>query len=790
MDSRPILTRVLIVCVAVFAAGIFGFVLGECSVDQSLPAIPEDSPVEITGQGRRADDAPPPYEPDPDAPPLFVHAGVTTSDGWDVYLREAGMAADAGLHRFIVPLSLPWSGGTLESAQHILHRFVEVDPQASFVLALDLNPDERWLLAHPSEQARPEGIPTSYPSPASRVWQEEAMGHTVTLLSELRASPLWERVQGVVLRALENGRWMIHGGYDRSTASASGFASWLQGYYPDDATLRDVWGDDTVTLTTVAVPGPVESPSWYVRFPDERRLVDFHRYVSDSVADAIAGFTSGIKSEFGNSLMVLAPYGFTLETDHPACGHFALGLLLGSDVDGFISPVSFASRGAGGTGGLMGPANSARAHEKQWLLLDDTRTGVARDPLSGSIQRLEGMRAEDVSNVQMRNFALALTQGLGLIWSDPRAEGWLHAEEQWELFALFDRRYREHMRPPLREGEPFEQGVVAPDESTEKPVEAAVEEESTEGEALAEQADGGEGEGAVVPQTFLIAGDPMDLGLVIVVDEESRFYTHARPEMDKVLLQQARDALLRVGVPTQICLLQDMLDGFAPEAPVYAFLNLVHLDTEHRERLHERLAVEGAAAIWHYAPGVFDERASSNNVSATVGMDVERFEKPHPAGSVFTLGGAWLPQNETFGRRETWDPLFYIVDEAADMLAVYQEGNKPSVAMRTLEAGWTSVYIAEPILTPAFLREVFRILEQPLLVTPNRRNYFDTIYAGDELIGVHSRKVGERSFDVGDFYDIQDLFDPDIGWFNRDGFVLPLKQGETRLLTMSPPSGG
>jgi hypothetical protein len=280
----------------------------------------------------------------------------------------------------------------------------------------------------------------------------------------------------------------------------------------------------------------------------------------------------------------------------------------------------------------------------------------------------------------------------------------------------------------------------------------------------------------------------MGLGLVIVVDEESRFYTHPQPTMDRLLLSQARDALLRVGVQSRICLLQDMLDGYAPEAPVYAFLNLVHLDAESRDRLHERLAAEGAAAIWHYAPGILEERASSNNVSATVGMEVERFDGPHPAGSVFTLGGAWLGQNETFGERDPWDPLLYIVDEAADTLAIYQEGNKPSAAMRTLEAGWTSVYIAEPTLTAAFLREVFRILEQPLLFRPGRRPYFDTTYAGKSLIGIHSRKVGERTIDLGNFYDVGDLFDPNLGWLNRDGFVVPLKQGETRLLSLTTPS--
>lgn len=787
------LKKVLILVGAILGAAVLGLVLGEITVDQTLPALPEDSPVEIVGQARPKPAKASPYAPDPQAPPLWIHAGATTEEGWEVFLREVEMAAAKNLHGFVVPFVLPWNGSDPNDSLELLRRFVEIDPQATFLLTLDLNPPETWFLNHPTSQARPGDVKKPYPSPCSTDWHVESRAHVQELLRVIQGSEYGERVKGVVLTALENGRWILEGGDDTSIVAREAFSEWLGKYYPDDETLQQLWGDKDVTRATAKLPELNAAPKqWYTVLPQDQSLVDWRRFISDSVADAIMALTTAIKTDFGSDFKVYARYGATFEAAHPASGHFALGLLLGSDLDGIMSPVSFSGRGSGSAGGLMGPAHSALVHGKVWFLIDDTRTGVARDPLTGSIQRLEGMRAEDVANVQMRNFSLAITQDLGLVWSDPRAEGWLHATEQWELFALFDKRYREHVAraAAAEEGPPME---AAPEAAQEEPppVTPEGEEESPEGSEAETDAEGAiEGEAEVVTQSFVVSGDPMGLGLVIVVDEEGRFYTNPQATKDSVLLDQARDALLQVGVQTKICLLQDMLDGFAPEAPVYAFLNLVHLGAEDRARLHEILAAQGASAIWHYAPGILDERASSHNVSETVGMDVERFDKPHQAGSIFSLGGAWLGQNEAFGRRDVWDPLFYIVDENADALAFYEEGAKPSAALRTLETGWTSVYIAEPVLTPAFLREVFRILEQPILVVPSRRNYFDTIYAGDDLIGIHSSQLGERTLELGNFYDIQDLFDPNIGWQNRDSFVLPMKQGETRLLELSDPSTG
>ena len=84
-----------------------------------------------------------------------------------------------------------------------------------------------------------------------------------------------------------------------------------------------------------------------------------------------------------------------------------------------------------------------------------------------------------------------------------------------------------------------------------------------------------------------------------------------------LLLRAAADCALQAGYPTRFYLLDDVLNAPAPLAAVYLFVNAFHLSRDERESLHARLAENGAAALWMYAPGYFDETAAEENISAT-----------------------------------------------------------------------------------------------------------------------------------------------------------------------------
>lgn len=755
---------------------------------------------------------------EPKAPPLFFFIGDVSDVHHAVVLEEIAMAAAAGIHQYIVPIPAPWDDAALPYGAEILQAVVGVDPKAAFLMQVDLNPPTSWLEAHPEDAVLAHGERQPFPTAASTIWLDDARSALQRLIQSLENSPLMPRVRGYIPAALADGRWYHRAGFDVSPANLAGFRNWLRRAYADDAALKASWANDAVTLDTAPIPPEPGDDLHQVFFalPQMRILADFRRYTSESVANVIAALAAQIKTNSATGTIVLAPYGFSYEILDNDAGHFALGALLDSDLDGFISPFSYTDRGLGGAGGMMGPVHSARYHGKQWFMIDDTRTGIEGNPATGDIARIRGIRAEDVYNVQRRNFAAALVNGLGLIWADPMGEGWLHDTGQWEEFgrmhAIYARTLVEDANnqlpentsetisdttppdaaPPLSNplSQKLEQDPLTSSGKSSAIVsnipepaplgtELSVDEEPNESvEGAAESFDM-----AVIQATPLIPGEAL---LMVVVDESARCYQQCDEKLNELLLHQARDTALRAGIATQFVLLQDVLDDIADPASVYLFLNAFRLRVDERARLHARLEREKSCAIWMYAPGYIDERPDPENITVTIGMQVKRFDEPARTGSTFRLTGRWMKQDESFGDALDIAPLFYIDDDEADVLAYYRASNRSSVAIRAFPAGWTSVFVADPNLSPGLLREILRILEQPLCFRPAARSYFDAAFLGNDLLAVHGKEVGERVIGLGRFCDVVDLFDASIGWPEKESFLLPLKMGETRLLKLSP----
>ena len=742
---------VYLLCVAglMAVAAALGLWLGALSVPDIPPAVspnganPAALPrVTATGAGAlRSDKA---------APPLFFQADPEHGGSWDIVTAEIKMAAEAGVHQHVVPVNAPWNGKQdMESVLAPLARVLNADPKAILYLRVNLNPPEDWLRANIDHAAKIGGQTKRYPTPSSPLWIDAARNALEVLANGLARGSNKAHVAGYVLCALQDGLWQ-RPGYDESPAAASGFREWLRRHYDDDATLQTEWGNSSATLDGAAIPAPPDTAAAGQVFfsAPEAPNVDYLQYLSESTADAIAALTVHLKSVAGPDMVVFAPYGYTYEQLRNDSGHFGLGVIINSDINGFAGPVSYSDRGLGGVGAVMGPVTSVLFHDKQWLLVDDTRTGVAPDPDTGALARMKGLRSEDVFNVQRRNFATALIHGLGVVWSDPEGKGWLHDEEQWREFS----RMREIYAQVLQREAPGPDGQVSiPDDP------------------------------ACQPPPLTHAAP-----LIVVVDELSRFRVREDERLHALLLHQARDAAVRSGMPTRFCLLQDILDDRIAPGPVYLFLNAFFLPEDDRTRIHEILRREQAAAIWMFAPGYINGGAAVENIGATTRMNVKQFEGRARSGSVFSLPGPWAKENEAFGASEEWSPLFYIDDPDVDTLAQYADSRKTSLAIRFLDEGWASVYMAEPALTPSVLREVLRILEQRLYFSESNDPLFDTAHAGRGLLAIHAQANGERAVDMGRYYNLNDLFDARIGWPRQRNFLFSMKLGETRLLALDP----
>jgi beta-galactosidase len=692
-----------------------------------------DAPADGVGQSPAMPEDVLEIHPSAAAPLFFFACGMSPSNE-AVIADEMRLAAAAGIHQFLISVPLQWGSNAGEPDLCAIATALEADPDARLFVHVDLNPPREWLDAHPDSAIPGKDGRQPFAHPASAQWLSSAQDAVRQLIHAVSSSQYRERVKGFYLSGLQNGAWILPRVGGDLPANTSGFCAWLRRRYETDEALRLAWDDEEATIDGAEVPETLDNADQHRVFfdvPKMQRHVDFLEYLSDSVADAIIAFTEVVKNT-ATETAVYVPYGQLLETDVSAVGQLRLGRLLRSRVDGFATPISYSDRGLGGTGGFMGPVDSARCHGKLWILLDDTRTGVTCDSSTGAVQYMEGLRTEDIYNVQRRNFAAALTHGLGLCWMDPRGEGWLHDPKTWQLFGAMRSAYERVL--------------------TDRP-----------------------------------SGDTLfaEPTLLVVVDERSPLYQSCGAELNRRVLSQVREAVLRASVPTRFCLLSDVLENKAPRASVYLFANVFHLTEEERQQLHGLLEAELAAAIWMYAPGYIAEQGDVGNISATTGIETAVFDEPAESGSVCELSGRYVSGGEMFGDPLLWDPLFYIAADDTNVIAKYAQSEKPSVALEFFESGWASIYVAEPALPPGLLRELLFILNEHLYLPDAPQRAFDTAYFGNGVLAIHAKAGGQRVLDLGERYSAQDVLDSEVGWPLRQFITFSLKPGETRILELT-----
>lgn len=847
-DWKRLLRRFLLAIVLVVGAGALGLWVGELSVPDDLPEYQgiDGLPARQSKSAKAT-----PEELSSPVPPLYFFAGSVENADLPVVLEEVKLAMGAGIDQIILPVQLDWESESREGfVRALLEQVIAVNPRARLFLQFRLDPTKAWADTRPTEILPGASDDGPHAAPYSELWRDEAARRAAALAKALSQERLGPHVRGYLLSALKNGRWELAAGAKPADCATAAFRAWLRRRYTENEALRAAWGDIAATVESAAVPDEV-SPgegNVFLELPKQQALADYREFLADSVADSIAAVMAALKQAVPGA-KVFAQYGHTFEVEHGAQGMTAMGRLLYSDLDGFAGAVSATERGIGGTGGLSGPAFSAVLHQKQWIIIDDTRTGVARDPATGEIARLQGIRAEDVYNVQRRNFSLAAVHGLGLAWADPQGAGWLHAPEQWTEFGHMREIYAA-LYPPAgdagggkgpvaasSEAEPIvmaktekkevekksstkkktpakaekkpEKPAQAPLKETAKPdvkQEAAAPAPEKQDPAKQDPADaspapapdaaplqeappGSSGFDQQLEQMLEPAPvgppDTFKIGLAVVIDENALHSLGNSDLLRERLTLPARDAAMRAGIALRTCLLQDVLDDIAPSAQVYLFINAVKLSAAERDRLHARLQRDQSCAIWCYAPGYLSPLPDKEAVAQTVGMKLEQIDGGQ-AGSRFTLGGRWLEEGTDIGDVVPVSPLFGINDPEVDLIAEYRNGGKGSIGLRVMPEGWASIYVAEPTLTAALLRELLHLTEKRTYFRLSDRAVYDTALVGLNLIAIHAKQGGEVALSLGNVFNIEDMFDPTIGWPQKESITLPVKTGETRLLRLTP----
>jgi hypothetical protein len=655
--------------------------------------------------------------------------------GWDrlpisdVVLEEARLAEVIGVDALIVPVQLPWPGhGPLYAdAFKPVRQILEAAPETTVILDLRMAPPATWFDENPTARVTASDESGEFPSLAHDRWRRDVASALRAAAEWLEVENLLPRIRGNLLSADANRSWGSALPFDRTVANSEAFTAWVASRGESDDRVRTAFesegeGDQVKLPATFEDGEPFEVSPKTV----------FGEYSNDTVVNALKFLASETKSAFGKQKSVYLPY------EYSHSGSVRNGtlsqLLEDRNVDGVVAPVSSTNRGVGGVGGFAGPVSSASYRGKEWIHLDDTRTGLERD---AEQEAPAAAASEQVYHVQRRNFSAALVHGISYAAADPAGMGALLDTAMWERFG--------RMR-----------------------------------DVQVEYVNNGATMGYGPPPT---SASP----LLVVTDDATLSSDSA---ISNGMLRQVRDNVLRSGVPAQFCLLEDVLEDKSLSAQAYLFLNAFKLSAPDRLRLRRKFQREKAMAIWMYAPGVIGPGSPEKNVSDTVGMRVRRFPSGATAGSKSELVSPWIEKDTPFGDSAELNPLFYIDDEDASTVARYRSKDQVSAAIKFFGEdegpGWTSVYIAEPALPPGLLRELLQIAEVHVYVETTDPPVQQTMHLGRGLMAVHADQPGERLFDLGVQCAIEDVLNPARGWPRRRFLTLPMAGGETAIFRLIP----
>ena len=275
-DKRTILKRVAWASLIVVAAAGLGLLFARLFTRPQIPEAVElrrQAEQLMVRQEQRDDYV------DPEAPPLFVFAGVTPEGDRSLALAEIALAAMHDLHQYILPITAPWQDSDLVPILDFLDQVAQADPHAAYYLQVDLNPPQSWLDRNIAEQAMVAGEVKPFCSPASLTWLNAVRETLDRLLSTLARSPHHGRLIGIIPAGLHNGQWHFgQSGYDRSAANLRGFQQWLRGIYVEESALQEAWGQPTASFAGALIPEqpPADDMSKvFFTLPGQQPVVDF-----------------------------------------------------------------------------------------------------------------------------------------------------------------------------------------------------------------------------------------------------------------------------------------------------------------------------------------------------------------------------------------------------------------------------------------------------------------------------------------------------------------------------------
>ena len=708
-------------------------------------------------------------------PALVVQGQQTgTSNSIEAALTDTRLPYKHGLR--MLSFNAWFEGVTKQNTVANFQRLAAERPEAYFLIRLWLGPRESFFKDYPDERmVFDDGRQISDVAfPTSSLWREYVGARLRYFTLELAKLPEAKKLVGIIPLYYFTGEWQL-GDIDSPVNESTGrwrasgfgglerraFQEWALAQHGSVEEINRQWRTNYASAEEIRAPSTadrIRGDAGNFRDPATEGLeIDFTRFQSSSVADAIVWACKNLKKNFHQRILAGAFYGYTLEHAQDISriqqhGHLALGELLNHQaVDFYGGAYSYNSdnRAFGKPVDTVSILDSAALHGKPVFLEEDTFTHIAKPPgkFAAPGEHLKTRTLEETLAVLKRNLGVSIARGYILYWMGLLEDGRFDLPEIWEAYAPFLDWLQAHpIRPAYR------------------------------------------------PQ------------LALVIDQRSAaLLAEGTPAESGRWFFELRSILARVDTSLGIYLQSD-LDRIPESVRCLVLANAWQWTARERQILKDRWMKNGRTIVFCGMADAFESGGILESPGGITGIKLELVKSPIQPVSIAEAGGLFdkfagrefaqpVDRAQLFWRKLDLPPLnphSVVSDPKAEILARYRddESHRGSVARKQFD-GWTSVFTAAHSLTPLMWRTLVADSGAHLYLDEPTDDFDspDVVEATDDFLMIQSGRDGKRTIRLPGRVAKVESFDsahPETIAEDADKFEATFRRGIPRFFLLHP----
>ena len=554
-----------------------------------------------------------------------------------------------------------------------IRRAAKLAPDAYFGLQFRFRVCDLWNKRYPDEMTA-YGINNGKPDPdaddignaarpsyASEIFRKEVLAATKELAGYINRHPWRNRIAYIRISCGVYGEWgffgMLNSMPDVSKAMQNKFREFIKDKYGSDSALQKAWQDDSVTLSTAAIPTVEERKKFdrYLHDPQqERKNLDFILCMGKARRDLIIMWAKEIKKVLPGRLCGIY-YGDLLNGSlYPPFGGGAEEEIISSPYIDFMSRAySYDSmyRNAGGTAMHGISPAQLRKYNKLAIAEADIRTHKAvkvRPP------RHYLRNVDDTVSVTLRDMANSMLNGAGvqfLSLAPMTHVSWFDSPEFMDAMARGIKVWKElfNLKPMSQISD------------------AAV---------------------VIDPSRRDIDGHPERL----------------RNKLGVALYQLSIFEMHKTGCAVDILTWKEFLESEKDYRAV-VFANLFEVKKSDRKALEAKIRKNGVTSVWVYAPGIITGKGfSGDSMSEITGIKLVPVMEKRVMNMNWNSGTVTKADYGDFAD----SPTVKVADKKAKTLAVWMDDNTAAAAVKHFADGSTSLFTGLPLTDSMHWQRIFR----------------------------------------------------------------------------------